>query len=102
MKNYDWDFRAMKREGRIWKTIPQPMAIMQTLNSKQIEVYYEYVGFEDISTEDTIYANEKNNRQFTIVLVVYYKLRNKDNQRIGLRKEVKKAKTSITTYKKKK
>ena len=38
------------------------MAIMQTLNNKQIGVYYEYVGFEDISTEDTIYEDEKNNR----------------------------------------
>ena len=41
--------------------------------------------------------------QFPIVLVVCYKLnRNKDNQRIEFRKKVKKAKTSTTTYKKKK
>ena len=51
----------MKQVGRVEKTIPHPMEIMQTLNSKQIEVYYVYVGFEDISTEDTIYADEKNN-----------------------------------------
>ena len=38
------------------------MAIIQTMNSKQFEIYYEYIGFEDISTEDTIYADEKNYR----------------------------------------
>ena len=49
----------MKQEGHVEKTILQPMAIMQTLDSKKIEVYYEYIGFEDISTEDTIYEDEK-------------------------------------------
>ena len=93
----------MKQEGRVEITIPQPMEIMKTLNSKQIEIYYEYVCFEDISTEDTIYEDEKNNGQYPIVLVVCYKLnRNKENQRIEFRKEVKKTKISTTTYKKKK
>ena len=61
--------------------------------------------FEDISTEDTIFNiyRWKNNRQFPIVLVACYRHnRNKGNQRIEIRKEVKKAKTktSTTTYKK--
>ena len=65
--------------------------------------HYKLVDFEDISTEDTIYTNEKNNRQIPIVLLVYYKFnRNKNNQRIELRKEVKITKTSTTSYKDKK
>ena len=79
------------------------MTDMWTLDSKEIEALWEHVVFEDISIEDTIYTDEKNNRQFPIVLVVCYRLnRNKDNPRIELRKEVKKAKTSTTTYKDKK
>ena len=96
-------FRAMKPDGRVEIIISQPMAVMQSLDSKQIEAHCEHVGFEDISTEDTIYTDEKNNRQFPTISVVCYKPnRNKNNQRIELRKEVKKTKTSTTTYKKKK
>ena len=96
-------FRAMKPEGRVEIIISQPMAVMQSLDSKQIEAHCEHVGFEDISTEDTMYINEKNEKQYPTVSVVCYKPnRNKDNQRIELRKEVKKTTTSTTTYKKKK
>ena len=96
-------FRAMKPEGRVEIIISQPMAVMQTLDSKQIEAHCEHVGFEDISTEDTMYIDEKNEKQYPTVSVVCYKPnRNKDNQRIELRKEVKKTTTSSTTYKKKK
>ena len=96
-------FRAMKPEGRVEIIISQPMAVMQSLDSKQIEAHCEHVGFEDISTEDTIYTDEKNEKEYPTVCVVCYKpSRNKDNQRIGLRKEVKKTTTSTTTYKKKK
>ena len=96
-------FRAMKPEGRVEIIISQPMTVMQTLDSKQIEAHCEHVGFEDISTEDTMYVNEKNEKQYPTVSVVCYKpSRNKDNQRIELRKEVKKTTTSTTTYKKKK
>ncbi len=96
-------FRAMKPEGRVEIIISQPMAVMQTLDSKQIEAHCEHVGFEDISTEDTMYIDEKNEKQYPTVSVVCYKPnRNKDNQRIELRKEVKKTTTSTTTYKKKK
>ena len=35
------------------------MAIIKTLDSKQIEVHCKYIGFEDISIEDIIYSNEK-------------------------------------------
>ena len=96
-------FRAMKPDGRVEIIISQPMAVMQSLDSKQIEAHCEHVGFEDISAEDTIYTDEKNNREFPTISVVCYKPnRNKNNQRIELRKEVKKTKTSTTTYKKKK
>ena len=96
-------FRAMKPDGRVEIIISQPMAVMQSLDSKQIEAHCEHVGFEDISTEDTMYTDEKNNKQYPTVSVVCYKpSRNKDNQRIELRKEVKKTTTATTTYKKKK
>ena len=49
----------MKQEGGVEITIPQPIEIMKSLSSKQIEIYYEYVYFEKISTEDTIYEDEK-------------------------------------------
>ena len=54
--------------------------------------------------EDTVYTDEKNNNfLFPTISVVWNKPnRNKDNQRIEIRKEVKKAKISTTTYKKKK
>ncbi len=96
-------FRAMKPDGRVEIIISQPMTVMQSLDSKQIEAHCEHVGFEDISTEDTMYTDEKNNKQYPTVSVVCYKpSRNKDNQRIELRKEVKKTTTVTTTYKKKK
>ena len=96
-------FRAMKPDGRVEIIISQPMTVMQSLDSKQIEAHCEHVGFEDISTEDTLYTDEKNNKQFPTISVVCYKPnRNKDNQRIELRKEVKKTITSTGTYKKKK
>ena len=96
-------FRAMKPDGRVEIIISQPMTVMQSLDSKQIEAHCEHVGFEDISTEDTMYTDEKNNKQYPTVSVVCYKpSRNKDNQRIELRKEVKKTTTATTTYKKKK
>ena len=96
-------FRAMKPDGRVEIIISQPMTVMQSLDSKQIEAHCEHVGFEDISTEDTMYTDEKNNKQYPTVSVVCYKpSRNKDNQRIELRKEVKKTTAATTTYKKKK
>ena len=96
-------FRAMKPDGRVEIIISQPMTVMQSLDSKQIEAHCEHVGFEDISTEDTMYTDEKNNKQYPTVSVVCYKpSRNKDHQRIELRKEVKKTTTATTTYKKKK
>ena len=96
-------FRAMKPEGRVEIVISQPMTVMQSLDSKQIEAHCEHVGFEDISTEDTMYVDEKNQRQYPTVSVVCYKPnKNKDNQRVQVRKEVKKTTTSTTTYKKKK
>ncbi len=96
-------FRAMKPEGRLEIIISQPIAVMQSLDSKQIEAHCEHVGFEDISSENTMYISEKNNVQYPTVSVVCYKpSANKDNQRIELRKEVKKTTTATTTYKKKK
>ena len=96
-------FRAMKPEGKVEIVISQPMLVMQSLDSKQIEAHAEHVGFENISTEDTMYVDEKNGRQYPTVSVIFYKPdKNKDNQRIELRKEVKKTTTSTTTYKKKK
>ena len=96
-------FRSMKPEGRLEIIISQPIAVMQSLDSKQIEAHCEHVGFEDISSENTIYISEKNNVQYPTVSVVCYKpSANKDNQRIEMRKEVKKTSTATITYKKKK
>ena len=96
-------FRAMKPEGKVEIVISQPMLVMQSLDSKQIEAHAEHVGFENISTVDTMYVDEKNGKQYPTVSVIFYKPdKNKDNQRIELRKEVKKTTTSTTTYKKKK
>ena len=96
-------FRAMKPEGKVEIVISQPMLVMQSLDSKQIEAHAEHVGFENISTEDTMYIDEKNGIQYPTVSVIFYKPDiNKDSQRIELRKEVKKTTTSTTTYKKKK
>ena len=96
-------FRAMKPEGRVEIVISQPISVMQSLDSKQIEAHAEHVGFENISTEDTMYEDDINGRKFPTLSVIFYKpSRDKDNQRIDLRKEVKKTTTSTTTYKKKK
>ena len=96
-------FRSMKPEGRLEIIISQPIAVMQSLDSKQIEAHCEHVGFEDISSENTMYTSEKNNIQYPTISVVCYKpSANKDNQRIEMRKEVKKTTTATTTYKKKK
>ena len=96
-------FRAMKPEGRVEIVISQPISVMQSLDSKQIEAHAEHVGFENISTEDTMYVDDKNGIQFPTLSVIFYKpSQNKDNQRIELKKEVKKTTTSKTTYKKKK
>ena len=96
-------FRSMKPEGRLEIIISQPITVMQSLDSKQIEAHCEHVGFEDISSENIMYTSEKNNVQYPTVSVVCYKpSANKDNQRIELRKEVKKTSTATTTYKKKK
>ena len=96
-------FRAMKPEGRVEIVISQPMLVMQSLDSKQIEAHVEHVGFENISTEETMYVDDKNGKQFPTISVICYKPNgDKDNQRIELRKEVKKTSTSTTTYKKNK
>ena len=96
-------FKVMKPEGRVEIMISQPMAVMQALDSKQIEAHCEHIGFEDISIEDTIYTNEQNGNEYPTLSVICYKpSRDKDKQRIELRKEVKKTTTSTTTYKKKK
>ena len=84
-------FRSMKQEGRLEIIISQPITVMQSLDSKQIEAHCEHVGFEDISSENTMYTSEKNNIQYPTISVVCYKpSANKDNQRIEMRKEVKK------------
>ena len=93
----------MKQEGRLEIIISQPITVMQSLDSKQIEAHCEHVGFEDISSENTMYTSEKNNIQYPTISVVCYKpSANKDNQRIEMRKEKKKTTTATTTYKKKK
>ena len=62
MKNYRFGFQSHETGRPSPKNYSIAYGNYATLNSKQIEVYYEYVDFEDISTEDTIYADEKNNR----------------------------------------
>ena len=96
-------FRAMKPEGRVEIIISQPVSLMQSLDSKQIEANAEHVGFENISIEDTMYVDDKNGRKYPTLSVIFYKPnRDKDNNRIELRKDGKKTTTSTTTNKMKK
>ena len=95
-------FRAMKPEGRVEIVISQPVSLLQSLDSKQIEAHAEHVGFENISIEDTMYIDDKNGRKYPTLSVIFYKpSRDKDNKRNELKKEGKKTTTSETTYKKK-
>ena len=66
-------FRVMKYESRIEILVSQPMTVMQALDSKQIEAHCEHVGFENISTEDAIYTDEKKGKEYPTVAVVCYK-----------------------------
>ena len=63
-------FRVMKYESRIEILISQPMSVMQKLDSKQIEAHCEHVGFENIATEDAVYTDKKNGKEFPTVVVV--------------------------------
>ena len=84
-------YGKLKTGAKVEMIIYQPITVMQSLDSKQIEAHCEHVGFEDISSENTMYTSEKNNIQYPTISVVCYKpSANKDNQRIEMRKEVKK------------
>ena len=63
-------FRSMKQEGRLEILISQPITVMQELDSKQIEAHCEHVGFENIATEDAVYTDKKNGKEFPTVVVV--------------------------------
>ena len=67
-------FRAMKPEGKVEIVISQPMLVMKSLDSKQIEAHAEHVGFENISTEDTMYVDEKNGRQYHHQREIHHKI----------------------------
>jgi hypothetical protein len=63
----------MKYQSRIEILVSQPMSVMQALDSKQIEAHCEHVGFENISTEDAVYKDEKNGKEYPTVAVVCFK-----------------------------
>ena len=65
--------RVMKYEAQVEILVSQPMSVMQALDSKQIEAHCEHVGFENISTEDALYKDEKNGKEYPTVAVVCYK-----------------------------
>ena len=63
-------FRVMKYQARVEILISQPITVMQELDSKQIEAHCEHVGFENIATEDAVYTDKKNGKEFPTVVVV--------------------------------
>ena len=63
-------FRVMKYQARVEILISQPITVMQELDSKQIEAHCEHVGFENIATEDAVYTDKKNRKEFPTVVVV--------------------------------
>ena len=63
-------FRVMKYQARVEILISQPIKVMQELDSKQIEAHCEHVGFENIATEDAVYTDKKNGKEFPTVVVV--------------------------------
>lgn len=81
-------FRVMKYESRIEILISQPMSVMQSLDSKQIEAHCEHVGFENISTEDAIYKDEKNGKEFPTVAVVCFKPNNYRDEKVITKSKV--------------
>ena len=77
-------FRVMKYEGRVEILVSQPITVMQELDSKQIEAHCEHVGFENIATEDAVYTDKKNGKEFPTVVVVCNKpKRNRDEGNNG-------------------
>ena len=73
-------FRIMKYKANVEILVSQPMSVMQALDSKQIEAHCEHVGFENISTEDAIYTDDENGKEYPTVSVICYKPdRNKDD-----------------------
>ena len=60
----------MKYQARVEILISQPIKVMQELDSKQIEAHCEHVGFENIATEDAVYTDKKNGKEFPTVVVV--------------------------------
>ena len=92
-------FRAMKPGGRCEIIISQPIAVMQSLDSKQIEAHAEHVGFDNITIEDTNYIDEKTGKEFPTLSVVCYKpYKRKEDLNINVIKETKKITT--TSYSK--
>ena len=83
-------FRVMKYESRIEILVSQPMTVMQTLDSKQIEAHCEHVGFEDISTEDDIYTDEKKGKEYPTV--VWFVINRIDQEMLKLNKLQRKVK----------
>ena len=93
-------FRVMKYQSKIEILVSQPMSVMQALDSKQIEAHCEHVGFENISTEDAIYKDEKNGKEYPTVAVVCFKP-NRAGE-IDAKKVTSKSSTITITTKKKK
>ena len=94
-------FRVMKYESRIEILISQPMSVMQKLDSKQIEAHCEHVGFENISTEDAVYTDKKNGKEYPTLVVICYKP-GKQNDNNEENKNISKKQISYTNKKNKK
>ena len=93
-------FRVMKYQSRIEILVSQPISVMQALDSKQIEAHCEHVGFENISTEDTVYKDEKNGKEYPTVAVVCFKPNRA--REVEVEKVTTKSKISYTKNKNKK
>ena len=77
------------------------MSVMQKLDSKQIEAHCEHVGFENISTEDAVYTDKKNGKEYPTLVVICYKP-GKQNDNNGENKNISKKQISYTNKKNKK
>ena len=79
--------RVMKYEASVEILVSQPMSVMQVLDSKQIEAHCEHVGFENISTEDSVYTDESSGKEYPTVSVICNKPNRSGEERIEYKKE---------------
>ena len=80
-------FRILKYEASVEILVSQPMSVMQALDSKQIEAHCEHVGFENISTEDSVYTDEKSGKEYPTLSVICYKPNRNNEEGLEYKRE---------------